>query len=217
MRTGQPQLHSDADSALVASDVVEPAPIAAQLEELGIRSWMCVPLDLRGRTIGAISVLAAESGRRFDESDLALTQELARRAVLAVENARLYRQAHETAATLDTLVATAPVGLGFWDRDFRYLRINDALAELNGIPREEHLGRTVRDVLPSLAPVLEPLWQRILETGEPLIGIEIAGETPAMPGVTRSWLATYYPVHERGGRAHRHRRDRDRHHGAQAR
>jgi PAS domain S-box-containing protein len=199
LRTGEPQLHSDADSALVASDVMDPAPIAAQLEELGIRSWMCVPLDLRGRTIGAISVLSAESGRRFDESDLALTQELARRAALAVENARLYRQAHETAATLDTLVATAPVGLGFWDRDFRYLRINDALAEINGVSREEHLGRTVREVLPELAPTLEPLWRRVLETGEPMIGIEITGETPARPGVTRSWLATYYPVTNASG------------------
>ena len=48
--------------------------------------------------------------RRFDAADLQLAQELARRAALAVENARLYRRASETAATLDTLVATAPIG-----------------------------------------------------------------------------------------------------------
>jgi PAS domain S-box-containing protein len=194
LRTGEPQLHSDADSALVASDVVDSAPLAAELEPLGIRSWMCVPLAVRGRTIGAISVLAAESGRRFDESDLALAEELARRAALAVENARLYRQANETAAMLDTLVATAPIGLGFWDRDFRYVRINDALAEINGVSLEQHIGRTLHEVLPELAPTLEPLWRQVLETGEPLIDIEVSGETPAQPGVTRHWLATYYPV-----------------------
>ena len=194
LRSGIPQLHPDADSALVASDVLDPQPIADQLEPLGIRSWMCVPLEVRGRTIGAISVLSAESGRRFDESDLQLAQELARRAALAVENARLYRQASETAATLDTLVRTAPIGLGFWDRDFRYVRLNDALAEINGIPREDHIGRTLGEVLPALAPMLEPLWRRILATGEPLIDVEITGETPAQPGVLRTWLTTYYPV-----------------------
>jgi PAS domain S-box-containing protein len=199
LRTGEPQLHSDADSALVASDVVDSAPLAANLEQLGIRSWMCVPLTVRRRTIGAISVLAAESGRRFGESDLALTEELSRRAALAVENARLYRQAHETAATLDTLVTRAPIGLAFWDANLRYVRINDALAEINGVPPEEHLGRTLREVLPELAPTLEPLVRRVLETGEPLIDVEVSGETPALPGVTRHWLATYYPVPDAAG------------------
>ena len=121
---------------------------------------MCVPLELRGRTIGAISVLSAESGRRFGEAELLLARELARRASLAVENARLYRQAQETAASLDTLVATAPVGLAFWDLDFRYVRINEALAEINGVPREESLGRTLEEIIPSLAPTLVPLLRR---------------------------------------------------------
>jgi PAS domain S-box-containing protein len=199
LRTGRAQLHADADSALVASDVVDSAPLAEDLESLGIRSWMCVPLAVRERTIGAISVLSAESGRRFDDSDLGLAEELARRAAFAVENARLYRQARETAATLDALVATAPIGLGFWDRDFRYVRINDALAEINGIPHDEHLGRTLREMLPELAATLEPMWRRVLETGEPLIGVEVSGETPAQPGVTRHWLATYYPVPDAAG------------------
>ena len=199
LRTGEAQLHPDADSRLVASDVLDPEPLARELETLGICSWMCVPLELRGRTIGAISVLSAESGRRFGESELLLARELARRASLAVENARLYRQARETAASLDTLVATAPIGLAFWDLDFRYVRINDALAEINGVSRDESIGRRLHEIVPALAPTLEPLWRRILETGEPLVDIEITGETPAQPGVLRTWLTTYYPVPDSAG------------------
>lgn len=194
LRTGRAQLHADADSRLVAADVLDPEELVEELESLGIVSWMCVPLVARDRTIGAISLLSAESRRRFDESDLALAQELARHAALAVDNARLYRTAHETAASLDTLLSAAPVGLGFWDRDLRYVRINDALAEMNGLPVSDHLGRTVEEVLPDLGPGLAALWRGILETGEPLLDVEIEGETPARPGVVRHWLANYYPV-----------------------
>src|SRR5262249_12659533 len=71
IRTGQPILHPDADPALVASDSSDPGAAERISRELGICSWMCVPLNARGRTIGAISFLSAESRRRFGEEDLA--------------------------------------------------------------------------------------------------------------------------------------------------
>jgi two-component system, cell cycle sensor histidine kinase and response regulator CckA len=72
---------------------------------------------------------------------------------------------------------------------------------MNGRAVAEHLGKPVREVLPAIAPTLEPLLARILETGEPALNIEVAGETPAQPGVTRYWRASYFPLAANGGRA----------------
>ncbi|AFY84739.1 hybrid sensor histidine kinase/response regulator [Oscillatoria acuminata] len=65
------------------------------LKEVGFSSVMIVPMIARGRTLGTISFVAAESGRRYDRSDLNMAEELARRAALAVDNARLYEQAQQ--------------------------------------------------------------------------------------------------------------------------
>ncbi|MGH2725269.1 MAG: SpoIIE family protein phosphatase [Actinomycetota bacterium] len=93
LRTGRSELRTEADAALMSADVVDPEAQARFLEPLGIRSWMCVPLTARGRTFGAISFVSAESGRRFGRADLALAEEVAARAAVAVDNARLYRRA----------------------------------------------------------------------------------------------------------------------------
>ena len=74
----------------------------------------------------------------------------------------------ETLALLDSLLDTAPVGLAFLDRELRYVRINQRwLADINGVPVEETLGRTVREVLPELAPSLEPLCARCWRRASP--------------------------------------------------
>jgi PAS domain S-box-containing protein len=63
------------------------------MRELGFTSLIVVPLVARGKTLGAITLVSAESGRRYEEADLELAEELARRAALAVDNARLYDEA----------------------------------------------------------------------------------------------------------------------------
>lgn len=70
----------------------------AILRQLNLHSAIIVPLMIRGKAIGAITLLAAGSGRRFVARDLRLAEELARRAALAVDNARLYRQAQSVMA-----------------------------------------------------------------------------------------------------------------------
>ena len=65
---------------------------------------------------------------------------------------------------------------------------------MNGRSVAEHLGKPVREVLPAIAPTLEPLLGRILETGEAALNIEVTGETPAQPGITRFWRASYVPL-----------------------
>ncbi|NTU81994.1 MAG: PAS domain-containing protein, partial [Chloroflexales bacterium] len=104
------------------------------------------------------------------------------------------RAAAEHAARLDSLLAHAPVGISLLDTELRFQQINAYLAAINGLPREAHLGRTLGEVLPALAPELEARYGQVLATGEPLLDVEVRGETPAAPGVPRVWRASYFPV-----------------------
>lgn len=103
-------------------------------------------------------------------------------------------------AELEGIYATAPVGLAFHDTHSRFVRINDRMAEINGFPAAEHLGRTLRDVLPTLADMIEPLHRQVIETGEPILNIEIHGTTKADPLLERDWIASYYPLKDSAGR-----------------
>jgi PAS domain S-box-containing protein len=100
---------------------------------------------------------------------------------------------------LDAFFTAAPAGLAILDRELRYAQLNETLAEMNGCSVVEHVGRSVREVLPALAASVEPILQRILATGEPALNIDVSGETPAQPGITRFWVASYFPLPGAGG------------------
>lgn len=103
-------------------------------------------------------------------------------------------------ALLDALLMQAPVGTAFWDLGLRYRRINPALVAMNGISAEEHIGRTVEDVLGPLGVEIGAVLRRVLDTGEPATEVPIAGELPSAPGTERRWRASYYPVGDADGR-----------------
>lgn len=109
------------------------------------------------------------------------------------DRVELERQS-ELLALLDTLLTSAPVGVGLVDRELRYVRLNDALAAINGRPADEHVGRAIREVLPLLAAEIEPIFRRVFETGEPSVNREVSGMTAAQPGERRDWLVSHYPV-----------------------
>jgi PAS domain S-box-containing protein len=105
VRTGEPELYPnipDEMLALVASDAEQ----LKIIRELGLRSAMIVPMSVQGRVLGAITFVSAESGRHYTENDLAFAEDLAHRAALAVENARLYREAQEVNRLKDEFLAT---------------------------------------------------------------------------------------------------------------
>lgn len=97
-------------------------------------------------------------------------------------------------AELETLLGNAPIGLAYFDREYRYLRINEELARINGIPVADHIGRAVQDIIPDNAKAVTPIIDRIFETGEPIREMEVTGTTPQQPGVTRYWLTGFFPV-----------------------
>jgi PAS domain S-box-containing protein len=102
-------------------------------------------------------------------------------------------------AQLSTIYNTAPVGLAFVDTGLRYVSINDRLAEFDGLPAAAHIGKTLREVLPWLADRIEPLYHKIIESGEPLVGLEFHGTTAFQPHIERDWLVSHYPVKDKNG------------------
>lgn len=106
MRTGQPELYpeiSDELLALIAHDEEH----LRLLQGLGLRSGMIVALIARGRTLGALSFGQAESGRRFGPKDLQLAEDLAQRAAVAIDNARLYAEAQAAVRLRDEFLTIA--------------------------------------------------------------------------------------------------------------
>ncbi|MEA2450793.1 MAG: hypothetical protein QOG63_2725, partial [Thermoleophilaceae bacterium] len=102
-------------------------------------------------------------------------------------------------ALLDALFLQDEVGVAVWSTDLRYLRVNRALAAMNGRTVEEHIGRHVTEVLPRLGGELAELLERAMASGRSTGEVEIEGETPAEPSRRRWWLATYYPLFEPDG------------------
>ncbi|MCW5312498.1 PAS domain S-box protein [Nostoc sp. KVJ3] len=200
LQTGQSELISEiSDSLLVAS--TQNQEHLELVRKLGMKSVMIVPLIAQGRVLGTISFVSTQSNRRYDRTDLTLATDISHRAALAVENARLYRDIHqalihyaESLSLLDALLEAAPVAVCFLDRELRYIRINQVFADINGLTIEEHLGQKFGEVLPAMAAELEPQLQRVLDTGDPLLNVEISGETRGQPGRYGYWLGNYYPV-----------------------
>ena len=98
-------------------------------------------------------------------------------------------------AELENLYDTTPVGLALIDKDLRWLRINESLAQINGFPVEAHIGKNFSDLLPELEDTISPVYRGIFETGNPVLNVEIAGETAAVPGEKRHWIGDFYPVY----------------------
>jgi PAS domain S-box-containing protein len=99
VRTGEPQVYSEITDEMLAPIAIDDEHLRL-LRDVGLRSVLIVPLHAASRTLGTMTLVNAESGRRFDEDDVRFAEQLADRAAVAVENARLYQAQSRTAATL---------------------------------------------------------------------------------------------------------------------
>ncbi|MEW5930047.1 MAG: GAF domain-containing sensor histidine kinase [Gemmatimonadota bacterium] len=97
IRSGRPEMVFDVPDAALAAAARSPEHLEL-LRTLGIRSYVIVPMVARGRTVGAITFVTAEAGRRFGDIDVVIAEDLARRAAMAVDNARLHGEALQARA-----------------------------------------------------------------------------------------------------------------------
>ena len=78
---------------------------------------------------------------------------------------------------MESLLLYAPIGFAFYDREHRFLRLNKALAEINGVSETDSLGKPLAEVLPIIAGTIEPILDQVMATGH-AVEAEITGETP---------------------------------------
>lgn len=102
-------------------------------------------------------------------------------------------------AQLNAFFASAPIGMLMQNRQLRYVQVNQIMAEINGVPVASHIGKTMGEILPDLAAVVEPIHQQVLDTGKPILNVEISGEVPQLPGILRHWLVSYFPIFDPEG------------------
>jgi predicted ATPase/signal transduction histidine kinase len=102
----RPTLYAEISEATLAEFVPDPERRRV-VRELGVASGMVVPLTAGERHLGAITLVSSDAGRRYGPRDLALAEELARRAALAIDNARLYREAREAIRLRDEFLSIA--------------------------------------------------------------------------------------------------------------
>jgi PAS domain S-box-containing protein len=89
---------------------------------------------------------------------------------------------------------TGVAGIAIFDDHLRYVEVNEALANLHGIPAEEHVGKSLAEIIPAMAHVVEPVIEKTLRTGEPQLNIEMDGEAATAPGVIRHWTVSLVPL-----------------------
>ncbi|HSY71350.1 MAG TPA: ATP-binding protein [Alloacidobacterium sp.] len=103
---------------------------------------------------------------------------------------------NDTLALLDSMLANAPIGFAFFDRKFRFVRVNQFLADMNHSTISRHIGRTVYEIFPeSAALAMQRAIDSVFENGTAVQDLELAGEMDTHPGRVRSWLMNIYPVH----------------------
>jgi PAS domain S-box-containing protein len=148
--SGKPELVSDVTDELLEAVAVDEFHLDL-IGQLGIRSYMCVPLTVRGRTVGAVTLVAGdESGRTFDERDLEVAEELARRAAVAIDNADLYREVEHRARAARVLETIAD-GVALLDDEGIVRLWNRAAEQITGLPRDRVLGHAAVNALPGYA------------------------------------------------------------------
>ncbi len=139
MRTGRPELYPEVSDDFWQAIAQTPEHLAA-LRRTRMRSLMLVPLRARGQTLGVMVVGTSESGRRFGPEDLTFAEAFAERAAVAIDNARLLREAQAAEARYRGLFNGAAESIVAYDAAGRLLDANDAVVQLLGYRRDELLA-----------------------------------------------------------------------------
>jgi two-component system, sensor histidine kinase and response regulator len=137
-------------------------------------------------------IIIQQLQKKLQEQNIHLQNELRERQTL--EQELVLREAR-----LNAFLSSAPVGIQIVDRQLRYVQINELLAEVNGVPIQNHIGRTIREISPHTTPLLEPQYQRVLETNRPIINQEISINSLHQPDIVRHFLVSYFPIPRQDG------------------
>ncbi|MEU0370180.1 SpoIIE family protein phosphatase [Streptomyces sp. NPDC006283] len=110
------------------------------------------------------------------------------------------RQVERDLALSTRLVSQSPIGLAVLDTDLRYVTVNAAEERLSGVRADDHVGRTVHEVLPALSTAFESTMRRVLETGVPVLDRYTVGRTPADPDNEHAWSISFFRLEDSNGK-----------------
>ncbi|MGW7099373.1 SpoIIE family protein phosphatase [Streptomyces sp. NPDC054838] len=120
--------------------------------------------------------------------------------LIAVETSEVLHM-RDSLAALQSLFTQSPIGLATLGTDLRFLRVNDALARMNGVSAAAHLGKRLTEVVPGVnAAALEATMRQVLERGTAIVDVRRTGRTPSDPGHDRTWSCSYAPLLDASGR-----------------
>lgn len=160
--------------------------------------------------VGAICIAfgdALRRGRRHVERSARLALESRDRAHKeSAERRRVQESLYESneqlrqvLEELQAIYSQSPVGMLQLDTELNYVRVNEAMAAINGVPVEAHVGKAVRDIVPHLAEEIERVCRRVIETAEPVINYELSGASTHDPALQSTWLESWYPLLDADG------------------
>jgi signal transduction histidine kinase/ActR/RegA family two-component response regulator len=195
IRTGRPTMMADIPDALIAAAARDDEHLRL-LREIGLRSYICVPLVTRGRTFGALTFVSAESGRRYEDSDLRFAQDVASRAALAVENARVYKQAHDANRLKDEFLGTLSHEL----RTPLNAILGYARMLRSGVFSDSAKQGRALEILERNAQVLTQMVEDVLDVSRIISGkLRLNVQELAWPAVIDDAVATVVPAAEAKG------------------
>jgi PAS domain S-box-containing protein len=174
----------------------DPVVRSTLIRERGTRALFGIPM-LEGDELVGVAYMGSTTAFEFTDEERILFQAMANRAGALLYQRQLLAKRRRAEAIADLVFEATPIGLAVLDRELRYVRANDALCRMNAVPCEATVGKQIREVIPELAEKLEPLFRKMLEGGEPVVGLELTGPRghTAEPG---AWLVSYYPLHSDG-------------------
>jgi transcriptional regulator with PAS, ATPase and Fis domain len=100
---------------------------------------------------------------------------------------------------LNEFVQNSNLGLSILDENLRFQAVNPWLASAHGVPPEWHVGKHIGEVLGEIAPRIEPALRKVLETGRPVLKVEVEGGFPERPE-RKHWVANYFPLKDSAGK-----------------
>jgi PAS domain S-box-containing protein len=169
-----------------------------------LEAFLGIPLIHEGKIIGMVGLGNRQGG--YTQEHLHAMEMIAPAMVQALLHNRAeqaLRESEEKVRSqlneIEAIYKSAHVGMCVFDRNLRFVRINDRLSEINGVPAEDHIGKTVREVVPDLADLAGKIADRVFLTGEPVLNVEFSGTTPSYPGIERYWVEQWLPLKDPSG------------------
>jgi PAS domain S-box-containing protein len=163
-----------------------------------MQAAVAIPLIVNNRKFGVLT-LSFTQMQDFNHEDQDFILTLAQQTAQAFDRARLFQKVTHALSELQMTYDQSPIGMIQLDTDLRYIRINETLARYNGISASDHIGKAIHEIVPDLAPKVEKGFRQVIETGIPVLDVEVVGETSADLGVPHIWLESWFPLRDETG------------------